>query len=184
MGGTMQWESVRVMHSAWNANRDIEKSIRSSEMLNRHFFPRSAIELNVYICRFIYIGQWTPIGSDMLREKRGRKREPVKSGKRRRRTVGSRKNTICWNRQNQFCSALFRSAHKSGSKICHCFRMLHSMHTYEIHLCIEINNIKPIQILELTLVQTIRRDSVLCFFPFFSSHQLKCTNSVQGVNIL
>lgn len=34
-------------------------------------------------------------------------------------------------------------------------------------LSIEINNIKPIRILKVTFAQTIRRDSVLCFFSLY-----------------
>lgn len=83
----MQWESARIMHFAWNANRDTEKSIRISEMLNRQFFIPFGYRTQ---CTFIYIEQWAPAESDMLREKNDRKREPLEKWKKTN-SVGSRK---------------------------------------------------------------------------------------------
>lgn len=102
--------------------RHRKKSIRISEMLNRQFFIPFGYRTQ---CIFIYTlnNEHQQKATCYGRKKIENGSQWEVNGRRQKLWGAKKKNTICWNRQNQLCSA-----HKSGSKKCHCFWVLDSIH--------------------------------------------------------
>lgn len=70
----------------------------------------------------------------------------------RRQTVGSKEKKIQFAEIDRISFALLIKVAPRNAIVSECWTVYIAYNTYEIHLSIEINNIKPIQILELTFL--------------------------------
>lgn len=87
----------------------------------------------------------------MLREKEDRKREPMRS-EWKKTNCGEQRKKIQFAEIDRISFALLIKVAPRNAIVSECWTVYIAYNTYEIHLSIEINNIKPIQILELTFL--------------------------------
>lgn len=122
--------------------RHRKKSIRISEMLNRQFFIPFGYRTQ---CIFIYT-----LNNEHQQKATCYGSQWEVSG--RRQTVGSKEKKIQFAEIDRISFALLIKVAPRNAIVSECWTVYIAYNTYEIHLSIEINNIKPIQILELTFL--------------------------------